>query len=217
MMGILDSLDRATARLIQIALKELGFYRGTTEGLPGPKTKAAYDAYLDAMEAGPSTLPQSVADIAQAEVGVREEPRDSNRGARVEEYQRATWLDGSGWPWCAAFVCWVIQQVETAQALPFQRPRTAGAWDFINWAQGQGLLRFDPRGNSSEIRRGDIVVFTFSHIGICNETTTGDTVHTVEGNTNASGSREGGGVYKQSRKRSQIRCVIRLEEEAPAA
>jgi hypothetical protein len=35
-------------------------------------------------------------------------------------------------------------------------------------------------------------------------------VQTVEGNSNAQGSREGGGVWKQTRKLSQIRSRIRF-------
>lgn len=213
MNEFLTSLDSATAKLLQIGLKELGYYSGTTAGRPGAKTSAAFERYLEAIKEKPDqlSLAQIVANIAEREVGVREDPQDSNRGAKVEQYQGATWLDGSGWPWCAAFVCWCIREAGAAQDLTFQRPRTAGAWDFIRWANGQGLLNFDPRGNDELIRRGDIVVFTFSHIGICNATTETDHVNTVEGNTDASGSREGGGVYKKVRKRSQIRRVIRLE------
>lgn len=51
-----------------------------------------------------------VIQVAERELGVTEQPPGSNRGARVETYQRATTLGGTGWPWCAAFVEWVWRQ-----------------------------------------------------------------------------------------------------------
>lgn len=42
------ALDKPDARLIQAGLKEFGHYDGTTLGVPGPKTKAAYQRYRDA-------------------------------------------------------------------------------------------------------------------------------------------------------------------------
>lgn len=37
--------------------------------------------------------------------GQHEEPMGSNTGAFVEACQHDTFLGGTGWPWCAAFVC----------------------------------------------------------------------------------------------------------------
>jgi hypothetical protein len=55
------------------------------------------------------------------------------------------------------------------------------------------------------------VVFTFSHIGIAVSPPDEDgNVATVEGNTDAAGSREGGGVYRKSRHVSKIRSRIRF-------
>ena len=83
-------------------------------------------------------LSQKLVALARAEVGVREEAMDSNRGARVEEYQAATWLKGSGWPWCAAFICWLFKEA----GVPYKdRPKTAGAWDFENWAKGSSKAK----------------------------------------------------------------------------
>jgi hypothetical protein len=48
-------------------------------------------------------------DLALAEVGVREEGCN-NRGPRICEYQAATWLKPAPWPWCAAFICWLIRE-----------------------------------------------------------------------------------------------------------
>lgn len=210
----LDQLSTEDRRLIQAGLKSLGFYNGTTKGLGGPMTSAGYKAYLDSFKAITATpdastnLGAALVAILKAEEGVREIPANSNRGKRVQEYQAATWLSGTSWPWCAAFICWGIRELEKTQQLPFKRPQTAGAWDFENWAKSQGVKRFKPRG---KIKAGDIVVFTFSHIGLAIEDEKNGSVKTVEGNTDLSGSREGGGVYIKSRPVSSIRSHIRLE------
>lgn len=57
--------------------------------------------------------------------------------------------------------------------------------------------------------RGDIVVYTFSHIGIVDGTGSGS-VQTIEGNTNEQGSREGTTCRKKQRALAQVRCFIRL-------
>jgi hypothetical protein len=58
---------------------------------------------------------------------------------------------------------------------------------------------------------GDIVIFTFSHIGIAvSEPDEKGNVKTVEGNTDKAGSREGGGVYLKTRNISKIRSRIRF-------
>lgn len=210
----LKTLSTEDAKLLQNGLKTLGFYDGSTRGLPGPKTEAAYKAYLDSFKSVASTpdaftsMGDALVAILKAEEGVREVPANSNRGKRVEEYQAATWLTGTGWPWCAAFICWGILELEKTHPLPFKRPQTGGAWDFENWAKLQGVKRFKPRG---KIKAGDIVIFTFSHIGLAIEDEKGGSVKTIEGNTDASGSREGGGVYIKSRPVSSIRSHIRLE------
>jgi hypothetical protein len=215
----LTKLSRADAALIQHGLKVLNFYDGTTEGRPGPKTIAAYDAYLASLQtvatpAAAKSLALRLVEILKAEDGVREIPANSNKGARVQEYQAATWLSGTGWAWCAAFICWGVKKLGEETALPFPRPRTAGAWDFERWARvdaaAGGVKIFKPRKAANPIKAGDIVVFTFSHIGLAIEDERGGFVRTVEGNTSTSGSREGGGVYLQRRAVSLVRSHIRL-------
>ena len=156
-----------------------------------------------------------IARIAEGEIGVLEVPRDSNRGERVQEYQAATWLDGSGWPWCAAFICWCVRAAMADGDYDWRRPLTAGAWDLERWAEDQGLdiIR---RPDANQIGRGDVLIYTFSHCGIATSTPwTGGTVPTCEGNTtpqpgSAADDRDGGGVYARTRRLDQIRSRIRL-------
>lgn len=222
----LKELAPHDASLVQHGLSKLGFYKGTFAGRPGPLTAAAYDEYLLSLataagESVPANLARDtplgerLATILEAEVGVREVPLNSNKGARVQEYQSATWLSGTGWAWCAAFICWGVLQVRRdleslSLDLPCNRPETAGAWDFERWARGEPLpVRLHkPR---TKIKRGDILVYEFSHIGLAVEDEKSGSVKTVEGNTNLSGSREGGGVYIQKRAVSLVRSNIRLD------
>jgi len=207
----LSKLTVEDAKLVQHGLKVLGFYDGTTRGFPGPKTQAAYDRHLASFETAASPEGESISDalvrILRKEVGIVEHPKNSNRGKRVEEYQTATWLDGSGWPWCAAFICWGLREVGKEIDLPFARPETAAAYGFENWAKDEGLKLYKPR---STIRKGDILMFTFSHIGVAIEDERNAMVRTVEGNTDTSGSREGGGVYEKTRGTYKVRSHIRI-------
>ena len=162
-----------------------------------------------------TTFVKEIVRIAKAEVGVRE-IANTNCGERVDEYKAATWLNPKkGWAWCAAFVCWVVREAMTSagvkQTKTFKRPRTAGAWDFENWSLQQDKTTNTKKPHGGDILPGDIVVFTFSHIGIAVSSPNGNgIVKVVEGNTDTVGSREGGGVYLKSRHISKIRSRIRF-------
>jgi hypothetical protein len=165
--------------------------------------------------AGKALLPAHIVRIASAEIGV-EEVNGTNTGPRVDEYKAATWLDPKkGWPWCAAFVCWVVREAMLAANVPqtatFKRPRTAGAWDMENWSRQQDASTWTLKPHRGDIQPGDIVVFTFSHVGFAvSAPDKNGHVLTIEGNTDHAGSREGGGVFRKRRHLSQIRSRIRF-------
>lgn len=162
-----------------------------------------------------TTVADRLAEIAVAEIGAREQGH--NAGPRVVQYQEATWLKPGPWPWCAAFVAWSLREwlheKNTQDALGIGeaqierwRCKDALAFGWETWALKRGLLVLP---ETTPMRAGDIVTFDFSHIGIV-IAGKGDTIHTVEGNTNADGSREGDGVYAKRRPRHLIRRVIRI-------
>ena len=156
-----------------------------------------------------SALAEAVAAIAESQVGVRETKK--NGGAKIAEYQRATWLPVGPWAWCAAFVCWCVRAAMGADRYTFPRPETAGAWDFEKWCLSVDDSVKLRKPHKNDIRRGDIVIFSFSHIGIVVADIDEDgMVLTVEGNTNPDGVREGDGVYRKKRHASKIRSVIRF-------
>lgn len=156
------------------------------------------------------TLAEKIVAIAKAEVGV-EEIDGTNCGPRVNEYKATTNLPPTEpWPWCAAFVDWVVLQAMKGGTYTFSRPTTAGAWDLERWSLAQDNSTQTRRSPDDDIRAGDIVIFKFSHVGIAIASAHGATVETVEGNTDSSGSREGGGVFHKVRKLSQIKTRIRF-------
>lgn len=161
-----------------------------------------------------SALTENIIRIATQEIGV-EEVDGTNSGKRVKEYQAATDLKGTGWPWCAAFVCWVVREAMAAsgvfQTQKFTRPKTASAWGFESWSRAQDNTTNTRKPHDGDIKAGDIVVFTFSHIGIAfSAPNKQGWVQTVEGNTDGEGSREGGAVLRKTRHVSKIRSRIRF-------
>ena len=157
-------------------------------------------------------IPEKMVALAREEIGVSEVD-GTNCGPRVDEYKAATWLDADkGWPWCAAFICWLVREAIEGEEIKFKRPRTAGAWDFENWAKQQVANGIDLRKPTNEdIKAGDIVVFSFSHIGLAvKDIDSSGYVVTIEGNTNGAGSREGGSVLEKKRHVSKIRSRIRI-------
>ena len=186
----------------------------SADGADGPVTWNAILAKLSTKE--PVVFSGSIADkmvaLAREEIGVSEVD-GTNCGPRVDEYKAATWLDADkGWPWCAAFICWLIREAIEEDETTFKRPRTAGAWDFENWARQESTHGVELRKPTNEdIKAGDIVVFTFSHIGIAvADVDSSGYVKTIEGNTNGAGSREGGSVLEKKRHVSKIRSRIRI-------
>ncbi len=156
----------------------------------------------------PTANPLAVlGDIAHTQIGVHE--TSENTGPQVQLYQRATDEPGTGWPWCAAFVCWCVRDLarlrpgllscEAHNCLP----REASVEGFYEWAvrtRQWVVPSYDP-GTARPViyplydegfrpQAGDIVLMRFPsgrHCGIVNATPypsiSGLSVPTIEGNT----------------------------------
>lgn len=156
--------------------------------------------------------------IAGGEVGVRERG-GNNCGSRIRDYQTATNLTPDAWPWCTAFVDWCVREwlnnPEVVKALNLKnpeawRPKTAGAFDMINWAKEKGVKILH---DTEKALAGDLVVFDFSHIGLVIKDQESPYIETVEGNTNGKGDRDsvsGDGVWKKTRHVSLVKAFIRI-------
>ncbi|MDP6779639.1 MAG: peptidoglycan-binding domain-containing protein, partial [Candidatus Latescibacteria bacterium] len=91
-----------------------------SDGKVGPVTwEVLFDEPgVDLVRAAPgrsraSRLMSSALDIALDEVGVREVPRNSNRGEKVEQYLASVGLE-PGLAWCAAFAYWCVGEASQA-------------------------------------------------------------------------------------------------------
>jgi hypothetical protein len=152
-----------------------------------------------------------VLQIATAEEAkpVREVPKNSNRGPQVDAYLRRAGV-APGLSWCCAFVYWCFD--EAAQALRRANPmvKTAGCLDHWRRAPEHGakrILAAQAVENPDVVKPGMIFIMDhgggLGHTGLV-EKVTGGLLTTIEGNTDASRTREGGGVYRLTRKIVEI-------------
>jgi hypothetical protein len=137
--------------------------------------------------------------IALSMVGRHEEPLGSNSGPLIQEFFAADDYkpnkSDKGYAWCASFVCRIVQLAMQGHGLTetatFKRPRTPSAFGLAEWSREQDYTVLT-KDSPKEIKRGDIVIFTWSHCGIAiTDSSEKGRFETVEGNTNAAGSREG--------------------------
>lgn len=159
------------------------------------------------------TLSEYIKEVATEEIGVRE-IGFTNKGERVQQYQAATSLKGTGWPYCAAFICFVVREAmaryerENGKKLTFKRPTTAAAYGFDEWSREQDSSTKTRRMHSGEAI-GIFSLTTVSHCGIAiSKPDTNGFFNTIEGNSNNKGSRDGGGVVRHRRHVSQVRDWI---------
>lgn len=156
-----------------------------------------------------------IRDVAAEYIGLRETSR--NRGPHLEEFWAATnYPDGAQnrEPWCSAFATFCVREADRRSphlnlSLPPVFPAVS---QWLPWARRIGAQIFRP-GSGTRPEAGDIVIFLprLSHIGIVDRVD-GATVITIEGNTNAAGSREGDGVWRKPRALSFCGSFIRIPQ-----
>lgn len=139
------------------------------------------------------SVAQDILNIARGEVGYQE-GYSGGHWNNSQKYSPAVpgleWSDEQ--PWCSTFVSWVFQEADASDLAPV----TASCYEGVSW--------FEDRDRFSEYPAVGAVVYFGSgggtHVGIVTSYTD-DTIYTVEGNTNDSGSAEGDGVYRKARPR----------------
>jgi hypothetical protein len=149
------------------------------------------------------TLAQKTLEIAIAQIGVEEIPRNSNSGPEVEIYLKSVGLT-KGYSWCMAFVYWCTQKAALQIVVKNPLKRTGGVLDQYN--SRPLLVHPTPQA-------GDIFILDLGkglgHTGIV-EKVVGNTIFTIEGNTNNDGSREGYKVARRKRDINSIKAFLRL-------
>ena len=141
--------------------------------------------------------------VAKGEIGKHEIPLGSNWGTHVRKYLSSV---GINFPasWCMAFVYWCIDEVCKSKGVKNTLPKTGGVLRFWNEAPAEIRVQVP--------KVGDIFIMDFGkglgHTGIViamDQTF----IYTIEGNTNASGSREGIEVCYKQRPRNKIKGYVR--------
>ena len=154
----------------------------------------------------PVSRTETVVFFYTREIGVRE-ASGHNDGSRVEDYLASCGRQ-KGDAWCAAFVTWVFKQAGVEAAV--------SAWSPA-WFPEKNTVYARGRANNIMPQRADVFGIYFSaqgriaHVGFVDRWEEGENSFTltVEGNTNDAGSREGDGVYRKRRLKSQIYKVSR--------
>lgn len=143
-----------------------------------------------------------------SQLGVEETPRGSNWGYSVEQYLKSVGIYYPA-PWCMALCYWSAKKAAEEQQEINPLARTGGVLD--QWNRSKSL-----RVKPEDVRPGDIFIMDFGggagHAGVVEQviaTREGTRYHTIEGNTNDSGSREGFEVCRKMRKPAAIKGFLR--------
>ncbi len=150
-------------------------------------------------------------EVAITQLGVEESPRNSNWGDDVKKYLNSVGIDFPA-SWCMAFVYWCVKEsgiVVPLETGGFTIPLKKTGGVLRQWNEVAKHRKF------AEPKAGDIFIMDLGkglgHTGFVEsiEESTG-LLHTIEGNTNDSGSREGYEVFRRLRKISAMKGFIRL-------
>lgn len=143
--------------------------------------------------------------IAYAKQHLNSHPREvggQNRGVWVRLYMDGK--EGTDWPWCAGFVSFILKQACNSLSIPMPISPTPSCYIMAMDAIDKKM--FLPEAKVKDIDRERLTGCIFlvqkdsswGHTGIV-IAAENDVMHTIEGNTNNSGSREGYEVCRRIR------------------
>lgn len=149
-----------------------------------------------------SQLSDAAIKVAQSQLGAHEQPIGSNWGHPVQDYLASVDIDFPA-SWCMAFVYWCFDKASKQESLGNPLIKTAGVLNA--WGKSTHYQVTDPQP-------GDIFIMDFGgghgHTGIV-ISVDDHTIHTIEGNTNDTGSREGYEVCIRTRVKTSIKGYLR--------
>jgi len=140
-------------------------------------------------------MSDKIIEIASAEIGVTEVPKNSNKS------KYGKWFGYDSVPWCGMFVSWVYFHAgKPLEKIGFTK----------GFAGCQTAVKHFTKTNqiTKEPQKGDIVFFDwnkdkrYDHVGIFIEWIDKDTFKTIEGNTSPTNNSNGGIVMKRTRNKS---------------
>ncbi len=151
------------------------------------------------------------------EIGKQEIPKGSNWGPHVQKYLASVGITFQA-SWCMAFVYWCVEMAKVR--VPdgtggLQNPLIKTGGVLKQWNKIELWNRLNKKQYKFTTPKiGDIFIMDFGNgLGHCGfvEMVNGDQIHTIEGNTNDTGSREGYEVCRRIRKVGTCRGFIRLQ------
>lgn len=151
-------------------------------------------------------LAQRALELAASYIGVHEVPPGSNRGVLIDAWLRRRGLDPTkgSYPWCAAFVSGCIEDAanDLHELLQFHRSARCAVLAELN----QSLWLPAPEAGCVFVHlNADGTGHTGFVTGV-----DGANMQTLEGNTDANGSRTGGSVCRQVRPASYAAHFIAI-------
>lgn len=164
-------------------------------------------ATLPQVSEASSSLLNKTLDIARSQIGVMEDPLGSNRGPQVDQYLKSVGL-GPGFFWCMAFVYWCFNEASKQMDRPNPMVRTGGCIRQWNECNAKKIKGMEALNNPLLVKPGHVFIMDhgggMGHTGIVS-TVEGGIIRTIEGNSNAGGSRNGIGVVELNRKINTIK------------
>lgn len=133
---------------------------------------------------------QKIIEKAQREIGVTENPPNSNN-VKYNTWYYGHEVSGAAYPWCAVFISWLFDGTGLVK-------KTASCADMLEWFEAHSQIVKNPIP-------GDIVFFRYStnsrrtnHVGLVVDVK-GNTITTIEGNTSKDSNDNGGRVMRRKR------------------
>lgn len=162
-----------------------------------------YDKYA-IVESENMTTAEKILNLARAEIGVKESPKNSNNVKYNTEYYGRE-VNSSAYAWCCVFIWWLFKQAGASNL--FCDGKKTATCTYVKNAMKKQIV--------DNPKAGDLVLFQFDkdsaadHIGIIEKVNSDGTYTTIEGNTAVGNDSNGGEVMRRTRKKSLVMCFIR--------
>lgn len=148
--------------------------------------------------------------LMQSQVGVQEDPQHTNHGTKILEYLASVGLPG-GYPWCQALMHWCGDKAYGQEGNPV--PKTGSVIDCLNKAKTLGYnIIYSAEATPKNIVPGMQMIMDLGHgaghTGVVESVDPNGTLHTIEGNSNNDGSRDGYMICRQSKRHLSDKAII---------
>ena len=148
--------------------------------------------------------------VAITQIGVQEDKAHTNHGEAIK-YQEAAGLGSSGgYPWCQSYVFY-CGKIAYGKLNPI--PRVGGVMNCLDVATKEGYkIIHQAEATPQNVSIGSQFILSEGgskgHTGIIESIDEDGTLHTIEGNSNSDGSRDGYEVCRQSKRNLKDKNII---------